>query len=205
MEISYYSNYICCGTIFLPTVCPVFLPSPTCTLLKMLQRPKEKCIVHLRDEQFGTLCLSRLWLDQGVRKSKRRTLSTGSCSTWPCRECSCFPSGVLMSWKWWGRKCLIIIKVMQCYTFYSLKHFWICLQYSWKLVHPTDKYSNKECPDSAEEYERATRYNYTSEEKFALVEVCYTEYIIISYAHRAIFCLTASSEWFNVCPGDGYD
>lgn len=44
-------------------------------------------------------------------------------------------------------------------------------QYSWKLVHPTDKYSNKECPDNAEEYERATRYNYTSEEKFALVEV----------------------------------
>lgn len=48
--------------------------------------------------------------------------------------------------------------------------FWL-LQYSWKLVHPTDKYSNKDCPDSAEEYERATRYNYTSEEKFALVEV----------------------------------
>uniref|UniRef100_A0A4W5KR33 Uncharacterized protein n=1 Tax=Hucho hucho TaxID=62062 RepID=A0A4W5KR33_9TELE len=43
--------------------------------------------------------------------------------------------------------------------------------YSWKLVHPTDKYSNKECPDNAEEYERATRYNYTIEEKFALVEV----------------------------------
>ncbi|XP_047397296.1 cytoplasmic FMR1-interacting protein 1 isoform X2 [Sciurus carolinensis] len=43
--------------------------------------------------------------------------------------------------------------------------------YSWKLVHPTDKYSNKDCPDNAEEYERATRYNYTSEEKFALVEV----------------------------------
>uniref|UniRef100_UPI00358DFFAE cytoplasmic FMR1-interacting protein 2-like n=1 Tax=Myxine glutinosa TaxID=7769 RepID=UPI00358DFFAE len=43
--------------------------------------------------------------------------------------------------------------------------------YSWKLVHPTDKFSNKECPDNAEEYERATRYNYTSDEKFALVEV----------------------------------
>ncbi|KAL3047775.1 hypothetical protein OYC64_021864 [Pagothenia borchgrevinki] len=43
--------------------------------------------------------------------------------------------------------------------------------YSWKLVHPTDKYSNKECPDNAEEYERATRYNYSCEEKFALVEV----------------------------------
>lgn len=39
-------------------------------------------------------------------------------------------------------------------------------------MHPTDKYSNKDCPDNAEEYERATRYNYTSEEKFALVEVC---------------------------------
>lgn len=47
-----------------------------------------------------------------------------------------------------------------------------CLsQYSWKLVHPTDKFCNKDCPGTAEEYERATRYNYTSEEKFALVEV----------------------------------
>ncbi|KAI2656873.1 Cytoplasmic FMR1-interacting protein 2 [Labeo rohita] len=43
--------------------------------------------------------------------------------------------------------------------------------YSWKLVHPTDKFCNKDCPGTAEEYERATRYNYTSEEKFALVEV----------------------------------
>ncbi|TNN52054.1 Cytoplasmic FMR1-interacting protein 2 [Liparis tanakae] len=37
--------------------------------------------------------------------------------------------------------------------------------YSWKLVHPTDKFCNKDCPGTAEEYERATRYNYTSEEK----------------------------------------
>ncbi|XP_048459434.1 cytoplasmic FMR1-interacting protein 2-like [Rhincodon typus] len=43
--------------------------------------------------------------------------------------------------------------------------------YSWKLVHPTDKFCNKDCPGTAEEYERATRYNYTSEEKFALVEL----------------------------------
>jgi len=43
--------------------------------------------------------------------------------------------------------------------------------YSWKLVHPTDKHSNSQCPDDAEEYERVTRYNYSSEEKFALVEV----------------------------------
>uniref|UniRef100_A0A8C7WND7 Cytoplasmic FMR1 interacting protein 2 n=1 Tax=Oryzias sinensis TaxID=183150 RepID=A0A8C7WND7_9TELE len=33
--------------------------------------------------------------------------------------------------------------------------------YSWKLVHPTDKFCNKDCPGTAEEYERATRYNYT--------------------------------------------
>ncbi|CAH3019681.1 unnamed protein product [Porites evermanni] len=43
--------------------------------------------------------------------------------------------------------------------------------YSWKLLHPTDKYANPHCPEEAEEYERATRYNYNSDEKFALVEV----------------------------------
>ncbi|XP_073990434.1 cytoplasmic FMR1-interacting protein Sra-1 [Rhodnius prolixus] len=43
--------------------------------------------------------------------------------------------------------------------------------YSWKLLHPTDHHQNKECPPEAEEYERATRYNYTAEEKFALIEV----------------------------------
>lgn len=43
--------------------------------------------------------------------------------------------------------------------------------YSWKLLHPTDHHQNKECPVEAEEYERATRYNYSEEEKFALIEV----------------------------------
>uniref|UniRef100_T1IPJ0 Cytoplasmic FMR1-interacting protein n=1 Tax=Strigamia maritima TaxID=126957 RepID=T1IPJ0_STRMM len=43
--------------------------------------------------------------------------------------------------------------------------------YSWKLLHPTDHHQNKECPIEAEEYERATRYNYNDEEKFALIEV----------------------------------
>ena len=43
--------------------------------------------------------------------------------------------------------------------------------YSWKLLHPTDHHQNKECPLEAEEYERATRYNYSDEEKFALIEV----------------------------------
>lgn len=43
--------------------------------------------------------------------------------------------------------------------------------YSWKLLHPTDPYQNRDCPQDAEEYERSTRYNYSSEEKFALIEV----------------------------------
>lgn len=43
--------------------------------------------------------------------------------------------------------------------------------YSWKLLHPTDHHQNKECPQEAEEYERATRYNYSDDEKFALIEV----------------------------------
>ena len=30
----------------------------------------------------------------------------------------------------------------------------IYLQYSWKLIHPTDKYANPQCPDQAEDYER---------------------------------------------------
>ncbi|XP_040569024.1 cytoplasmic FMR1-interacting protein [Lepeophtheirus salmonis] len=43
--------------------------------------------------------------------------------------------------------------------------------YSWKLLHPTDHHQNSDCPKEAEEYERATRYNYSSQEKFALIEV----------------------------------
>jgi cytoplasmic FMR1 interacting protein len=43
--------------------------------------------------------------------------------------------------------------------------------FSWKLLHPTDKYLNRECPEDAEEYERVIRYNFTTAEKFALVEV----------------------------------
>ncbi|XP_013092807.2 cytoplasmic FMR1-interacting protein 1 homolog isoform X1 [Biomphalaria glabrata] len=42
---------------------------------------------------------------------------------------------------------------------------------SWKLMNPTKPENNKECPKEAEEYERATRYNYTTEEKFAIVEI----------------------------------
>jgi len=43
--------------------------------------------------------------------------------------------------------------------------------YSWKLLHPTDHHQNKDCPQTAEEYERATLYNYSSQERFALIEI----------------------------------
>ncbi|KAL3880811.1 hypothetical protein ACJMK2_033018 [Sinanodonta woodiana] len=43
--------------------------------------------------------------------------------------------------------------------------------YSWKLLNPTNPRQNRTCPEDAEEYERSTRYNYNSDEKFALVEV----------------------------------
>ncbi|VDM62490.1 unnamed protein product [Angiostrongylus costaricensis] len=41
---------------------------------------------------------------------------------------------------------------------------------SWKLLHPTNSRDNKECPETAEEYERATRYNYSAGEKTALIQ-----------------------------------
>lgn len=43
--------------------------------------------------------------------------------------------------------------------------------YSWKLMHPTDHHQSQDCPPEAEEYERATRYNYSEEEKSALIEI----------------------------------
>uniref|UniRef100_A0A8W8L913 Cytoplasmic FMR1-interacting protein n=2 Tax=Magallana gigas TaxID=29159 RepID=A0A8W8L913_MAGGI len=43
--------------------------------------------------------------------------------------------------------------------------------YCWKLLNPTDTHTTPDCPKDAEEYERSTRYNYSSEEKFAVVEV----------------------------------
>ncbi|VDM07312.1 unnamed protein product [Wuchereria bancrofti] len=41
---------------------------------------------------------------------------------------------------------------------------------SWKLLHPTDHRTNLACPETAEEYERATKYNYQPAEKAALIE-----------------------------------
>ena len=35
--------------------------------------------------------------------------------------------------------------------------FCLFFQYSWKLLHPTDKYANPQCPEEAEEYERVSK------------------------------------------------
>ena len=39
------------------------------------------------------------------------------------------------------------------------------------MLHLTDHKSNPNCPREAEEYERATKYNYNSAEKVAIIEV----------------------------------
>ncbi|XP_053399050.1 cytoplasmic FMR1-interacting protein-like [Mercenaria mercenaria] len=43
--------------------------------------------------------------------------------------------------------------------------------FSWKLSNPTDPHTSKECPESAEQYERATRYNYSKAEKATVIEL----------------------------------
>lgn len=42
---------------------------------------------------------------------------------------------------------------------------------AWKLLNPTNQRKNPECPEGAETYELATKYNYTPEEKAAIIEV----------------------------------
>lgn len=44
-----------------------------------------------------------------------------------------------------------------------------CFQFSWKLLHPST--SHKPEVEKAEEYEKATRFNYNQQEKFALIEI----------------------------------
>jgi hypothetical protein len=46
------------------------------------------------------------------------------------------------------------------------------VRYCWKLLHPADyRKGTSKYEDDGEEYERATRYNYSSQEKFAMVEI----------------------------------
>ena len=56
-------------------------------------------------------------------------------------------------------------------VFICSKIFFIPTQMSLISVLNPLKRSNKQCPEDAEDYERATRYNYNSKEKFALVEI----------------------------------
>lgn len=48
---------------------------------------------------------------------------------------------------------------------------------SWKLLNPTNSRDNPDCPESAEEYERATKFNYFNNEKTALIEVFFSSII----------------------------
>ncbi|VEL18547.1 unnamed protein product [Protopolystoma xenopodis] len=43
--------------------------------------------------------------------------------------------------------------------------------FTWRLSHLADEHSNPKCPKDAEDYEKATRYNYSAEERFALIEI----------------------------------
>lgn len=62
---------------------------------------------------------------------------------------------------------------------------------SWKLLHPTDHRTNSNCPEAAEEYERATKYNYQFSEKAALIEVCFFEILwkVINFRTFLVICL----------------
>eukprot|EP00058_Branchiostoma_floridae_P010509 XP_002595997.1 hypothetical protein BRAFLDRAFT_123732 [Branchiostoma floridae] len=68
-------------------------------------------------------------------------------------------------------ECCCVVVYVVCLFLLSSWTVQLMELYSWKLVHPTDNFSNKDCPKEAEEYERATRYNYDTDEKFAFVEV----------------------------------
>ncbi|OON15300.1 cytoplasmic Fragile-X interacting family protein [Opisthorchis viverrini] len=43
--------------------------------------------------------------------------------------------------------------------------------FTWKLAHCASHETNPHCPREAESYEKATKYNYNSDERFAMVEV----------------------------------
>lgn len=50
-------------------------------------------------------------------------------------------------------------------------------QYSWKLLHPTDKYGNPNCPEEAEEYERV------SHTVLRLVQLLHLQYVMRLYRY----------------------
>ncbi|CAL4091266.1 unnamed protein product, partial [Meganyctiphanes norvegica] len=42
--------------------------------------------------------------------------------------------------------------------------------YSWKLLHPTDHHTNNQCPNDAEEYERAMNFKFQEEIRVSLIQ-----------------------------------
>ena len=72
---------------------------------------------------------------------------------------------------------------------------WNCLvmeTFSWKLGYPADHRSNPQCPpeDLCEQYERATKYNFSSENKLHLIELISMIKSLQAATHgvRRLFC-----------------
>lgn len=62
----------------------------------------------------------------------------------------------------------LALRGLQCLSAWSVQ---VLDTFTWKLAHCADEHSNRECPKDAENYERATRYNYTPEERCALIRL----------------------------------
>ncbi|CDS40695.1 P53 inducible protein [Echinococcus multilocularis] len=62
----------------------------------------------------------------------------------------------------------LALRGLQCLSSWSVQ---VLDTFTWKLAHCADEHTNRECPKDAENYERATRYNYTSEERCALIRL----------------------------------
>ncbi|KAL5113064.1 hypothetical protein TcWFU_010192 [Taenia crassiceps] len=62
----------------------------------------------------------------------------------------------------------LALRGLQCLSSWSVQ---VLDTFTWKLAHCADEHTNRECPKDAENYERATRYNYTPEERCALIRL----------------------------------
>ncbi|VDD81090.1 unnamed protein product [Mesocestoides corti] len=62
----------------------------------------------------------------------------------------------------------LALRGLQCLSSWSVQ---VLDTFTWKLAHCADEHTNRECPSDAENYERATRYNYSSEERCALIRL----------------------------------
>ncbi|KAM7539533.1 hypothetical protein Aperf_G00000032396 [Anoplocephala perfoliata] len=62
----------------------------------------------------------------------------------------------------------LALRGLQCLSSWSVQ---VLDTFTWKLAHCADEHTNRDCPKDAENYERATRYNYTAEERCALIRL----------------------------------